>query len=365
MARISFTGELVDEAEIRVGVIGCGSHAFRNIYPTFQFAPVQLVATCDLDADKAAAFATKFGAETSYRDHEDLLARDDLDAVFIVVGYDDTGRPLYPRLAGDCLDAGHHVWMEKPPAASVREIEALHARADAAGKQVMVGFKKMFMPANERARGLVDDADFGTLSFARLEYPQYIPTVEEFERYAAGTNEPRVTFFLDHICHPVSALLYLAGMPDGLYYERAGNGAGSALFSYTSGALATIDFTWGAAMADGLERTLLASNRGRHVTVENNLRVAYHRMPMAGYGDVTDFYAAPADQATAVWEPEFSLGQLYNKGLFVLGYYGEINEFARAILDDRPVAKAGLDDARRVTHIFEAFARGQRERIAL
>ena len=93
--------------------------------------------------------------------------------------------------------------------------------------------------------------------------------------------------------------------------------------------------------------------------------MSYHRLPFVGYGDVPDFYAAPPDRATAVWEPEFSLGQLYNKGLFALGYYGEVNEFARAILEGRPVAKAGLDDAWTVTHMFESFAHGPNTRISL
>jgi len=47
--RIGFKGHFVDEAEIRAGFIGCGSHSFRNLYPVFQFAPVNLVTTCDLD----------------------------------------------------------------------------------------------------------------------------------------------------------------------------------------------------------------------------------------------------------------------------------------------------------------------------
>jgi len=42
--------------------------------------------------------------------------------------------------------------------------------------------------------------------------------------------------------------------------------------------------------------------------------------------------SGPAKAVLAVWEPEFSLGQLYNKDLFLLGYTQEIDEFARSIL---------------------------------
>ncbi len=71
--RIGFKSDLVDEAEIRAGFIGCGSHSFRNLYPTFQFAPVNLISVCDLDGRKAEAFATKFSAKSSYTNHHEML----------------------------------------------------------------------------------------------------------------------------------------------------------------------------------------------------------------------------------------------------------------------------------------------------
>ena len=108
-------GKVVDEPEDRAGFIGCGSHSFRNILPTFQFAPVRLVATCDVDVDKAQAFsAAKFGAQAVDGDHRAAtLEREELDALFIVTSPDEHGRPRYPRaLALDCLEANRHVWME-------------------------------------------------------------------------------------------------------------------------------------------------------------------------------------------------------------------------------------------------------------
>lgn len=181
--RIGFRGELLDEKEIRVGFIGCGSHSFRNVYPAFQFAPVDLVATCDLNLDKAKAFATAFGARSAYPDHRRMLEEEDLDAVFIVTGYDDQGRPLYPGLVNDCLQAGCHVWMEKPPAASCEEVEQMSEAAVASGHRVMVGFKKMFFPANRKARELMSREDFGNVSMIMLQYPQYVPSAEEFDAW--------------------------------------------------------------------------------------------------------------------------------------------------------------------------------------
>jgi len=148
--RIGFRGELLDEPVVRAGFIGCGSHAFRNIYPALQFAPVRLTAVCDLDLAKARAFAAQFGAARAYHDHRQMLADGGLDAAFVVTNYDERGRPRFPGLAVDCLRAGCHVWIEKPPAATVAEIAAMQAAAAAAGRTVMIGFKKMLPPPTRR-----------------------------------------------------------------------------------------------------------------------------------------------------------------------------------------------------------------------
>jgi predicted dehydrogenase len=367
--RIDFHGRVVDEPRIRAGFIGCGSHAFRNIYPTFQFSPVELVATCDLDIARARAFANQFGAENAYDDHRKMLAAEQLDAVFIVTGYDAHGRPLYPALACDALAAGRHVWIEKPPAASCADIEKMQAAERAAGRFVQCGLKKMFFPANEKAKELISSDTFGNPSLAMLQYPQFIPTLDDFQRYRAGDNVGSVVSFLDHLCHPTSLLLYLFGMPESLWYDRAGSGAGIAHFRYADGRLATITLTHGQSNEGGMERTTIISDRGCHVVVENNIRVSLHRSagspPGQGYGSTPSYFHGLPEQTTASWEPEFTLGQLYNKGLFLLGYYNEVYEFARAVLEKRTPSKGTLEHAWQATRIFEAFGEGARREIGL
>lgn len=363
--RIGWRGELLDEPQVRAGFIGCGSHAFRNLFPAFQFTPVDLLATCDLDADKAEQFARQFGADSWYSDHRRMLDEADLDAVFICTGYDERGRPLYPKLAVDCLQGGRHVWIEKPPAASCAEIEEMQDAARSAGKNVVVGLKKMFFPANEKAHELMNEPGFGSTQLVMLQYPQFVPSVEEFDEYLREGRRNAAVGFLDHLCHPASLMVFLLGMPETLHYERSEGAAGVATFTFPSGAVATIAFTHGASNNGGMERTTIVSDKGRHITVENSTRVTLHRVPSVPYGASPDFYVGRPDEASAVWEPEFSLGQLYNKGLFLLGYYGEINEFARSILEGRPPAKGTLEQAWQVTRIFEAFAEGPGRVISL
>ncbi len=356
--RIDFQAKLIEEPKVRVGFLGCGAHAFRNLFPALQFAPVELIATCDLDVRKAEAFARQFGAQSWYGDLQNMLDNAGIEAVFLCTGYDQQGRPRYPDLAVRCLQAGKHVWMEKPPAATCDDIDRIQQAAAVAEKQVLVGLKKMFMPANEKAHQLMRLPEFGHAHLTVLQYPQHVPTPEQFADYQRGQPIPAVRNFLDHLCHPASLLVYLMGMPRSLYYQRSAVGGGLASFTFDDGAVATLVLSHGASNNGGMERTLIVGEHGHHITIENNRRLTLHRNQPVGYGSSPSFFAGTPEQAAAVWEPEFSLGQLYNHGVFGLGYFGEIDAFARSILNQQPPTKGTLEQARQVTALFEGFAKG-------
>src|SRR5437868_11579453 len=86
---------------LRAAFIGCGDHAYRNIYPCLQYAPVELVAVCDRREERAGHYARLFGAAAVYADHREMLAKERPQVVFIVTGYDADARPTYPPLAVD------------------------------------------------------------------------------------------------------------------------------------------------------------------------------------------------------------------------------------------------------------------------
>ncbi len=357
--RLDFHGRIIEGRRVRIGFIGCGSHSSRNLYPLLPFLPVDLVATCDLDGAKAAAFAQQFGAKTSYTEFTRMLDTEKPEGVLVVTGYDVKGKPHYPPIVAECLKRGVHVWMEKPPADTTADVDLMRSAEQASGKWAMTGFKKMFVQGEMKAKELMSDPSFGKPNLVTIQYPMGIPTVEEILHYR--TDDPKgkgVVGFLDHLCHPVSLMLYLLGWPKTLSYARGGSGAGVATFSFESGAICALNLAHGAGWNGGLERTWIVGEKSRSIVVENNIRVEYRRDPKLGYGDVPSFFAGGPNDVTAVWQPEFSLGQLYNNGLFLQGYWGELNEFCAAILENRRPTRCGLDHAWQATRIFEAFAEG-------
>lgn len=345
-------------SHLRAGFIGCGGHSFRWIYPCLQFAPVDLIATCDRDADRAARYAKQFGAERSYADHREMLDREDIQAVFIVVGYDEDNRPAYPPLAIDCLRAGRHVWMEKPCAASSAEVEAMIAARDEAGVFAQVGFKKCFYPAIEKAKEIIERQEFGAPSTIIARYPQRLPA----EREKASLGEPGLHSFLDHIVHPASILHFLMGPPETLTYRRSPNGGGFAFLRYASGATGCLHFAQGQSGTSPLER-LEVIGEGANVVVENGVKLTYYRPGSRGAGGYTAAlsFIGPDESAPLTWEPQFSLASMEAKTLCLEGFLPEITYFANCALTGTAPARATLEDALHVTRVYEAFLQPEGE----
>lgn len=337
------------EQRLRIAVIGCGGHALRNVFPTFQYAPVDLAAVCDLDTDRATSAAKSFGAHAAYTDHVRMLDEVRPDAVFIIAGYGETERPLYPTLAVQALEAGAHAWIEKPPASSTAEIRTMMSAEKRTGRHIAVGMKKMFFPANVKARELTRRDDFGPVTSVTCRYPQHLPPLEERHRPGA------VKGFLDHLVHPVSLLVYLCGPIQSIYCERGESGASVTSLRFRNGVIGALHLSHGQSPMSPLERTEIVGFGG-NVTVENNIRVTYHRpgAPVAGYGRESNWFG-PDEMSALHWEPEFSLGNLHNKSLFLLGYAPEILYFCECILSGTAPTVAGLDDALEVLKVYEAY----------
>ena len=370
--RIGFRGQLVDEPEVRTGFIGCGSHAYRNLFPTIPFVPIELAATCDIVPEKARAFARKFGAPAWYSDYREMIDREQLDAVVLCLPYDNKGRPLYPKIGSDCLRRGVNVFFEKPPSATTAEVEGMMEATEQSGKVALCGLKRMFFQMTTKAKKLIDAPEFGEPMVAMLQREEAIPTVEEFEQFWSGTPNRPVGAFLDHFCHPASMLLYFFGMPQRMIYHRAKAGSGIVTFEYDDGKVASMFFTkGGSGVAGGVERHTIVGTGLQTVVIEN-CRVYCFQGPAPddpnrreGYGEKPSFFTGPIGTTTALWEPEFQLGQLYSKGVFLLGYYDEMLEFARCILDKRQPRRGTLLQCWQMTLMFEKFREGPSRLIEL
>jgi len=348
------------DRKLRAVFVGCGGHAIRNVFPAFQYAPVDLLAVCDRVADRARWCARQFGAHRCYTGYEEMLEREQPDVVFACLDYDGQGKPQYPEVAMAAMRAGAHTWIEKPPASTSLKVEEMMAVSKVTGRFTAVGFKKMFFPANVKAKAIIDEKGFGRIACITARYPQALPPLEE------RSDCRKMSGFLDHIVHPHSVLKYFAGPLESMYVERHKTGAATVALRFVSGAVGSLLLAHGQSGMSPLERTEIIG-AGRNVVVDNNCRVYDYRggWPVGGYGYAGSFYDQEGDSCR-YWEPEFSLGQLYNKGLFMLGYAPEILYFCECALENAPPERGNLEDAWELLRIYEAYCKpdGQQVRVA-
>ena len=343
------------ERRLKACFIGCGGHAFRNVYPTFQYAPVDLAAVCDLDRDRAERIGRQFGARAFYTDHREMLDKERPEVVFVVTNYDEFGQPRYPVLACDIMQAGAHAWIEKPPASAPEQVVEMMRVSRETGKFTGVGFKKMFFPANVKAKEIISAPDYGQVFAITARYPERVPPMED------RSDPHKMLWFLDHIMHPHSLLRLLGGPLQSLYVERHAAGTAAVALRFQSGVVGSLCLSHGQSPLYHFERTEVFGEGGT-VVVENNLRVHHYLIGGAegGYGRAGSPYDT-GDASARYWEPEFSLGQIYNKNLFLLGYAPEIIDFCQCALENRPPQKGSLADALEMTQIYQAYCRADGE----
>jgi predicted dehydrogenase len=136
-----------------VGIIGCGAIAQISHIPcTLEHQEkFRLLAVSEIAPGVLQAVAERYRIPGAYIDYRDLLARKDIEAVIIC----HSGSHHDSILAA--LEAGKHVFTEKPVAWNLREVEEVAARARASDRIVQVGYHKLYDPGFAHARKEVQD----------------------------------------------------------------------------------------------------------------------------------------------------------------------------------------------------------------
>ena len=140
-----------------VGIIGCGniSAAYLKLAPLF--SGVEMRACADIDAKAAQARAREFGVRADTV--EGLLAASDID---IVVNL--TIPAAHYAVSKAILDAGKHVYSEKPFVLSLKEGQDLKRRADKKGLRIGSAPDTFLGGAHQFVRSLIDKGKVGRIT---------------------------------------------------------------------------------------------------------------------------------------------------------------------------------------------------------
>ncbi len=152
---------------LRLGYIGCGFMAQRVHLPNFSGIPgCRLIALAELRPELGKKVQQRYGIERLYREHHEMLADADIEAVALSAAFAVQG-----DLARDCLLAGKDVFMEKPMAISLRQADTILDAERISGKRLMVGYMKRYDAGNELVKSTVDaclaSGELGDLTYMR------------------------------------------------------------------------------------------------------------------------------------------------------------------------------------------------------
>jgi len=175
--------------KIKVGVIGVGSLGQHHARVFAELTGVRLVGVADVDRARAVTIAGRHGCR-AVTDYRELLP--DVEAVSVV-----TPTLLHHVIARACLEAGRHVLVEKPLAATVEEARDLVAAASDRDVTLQVGHIERFNAAFRATRGAIKE-----------------PTLIECRRWAPFTSRGAdVDVMLDLMVHDLDLVLGLISAP--------------------------------------------------------------------------------------------------------------------------------------------------------
>ncbi|MGW5144676.1 Gfo/Idh/MocA family protein [Rhodococcus koreensis] len=170
----------------------------------------ELVAVGGRDAGRARRYADEIGIPTSFGSYEELLACDDVEAVYIPVPIS-----MHTEWTVKALEAGKHVLCEKPFAVTAADAERCFDAADAADRLCIEGLMYRHHPQTQLVQRLIADGAIGRLAHVRAALTVSVEPGDIRRTTSLGGGAS-----LDLGCYCVSAIRLLAGHPTRVHAAR-------------------------------------------------------------------------------------------------------------------------------------------------
>ena len=265
---------------VAVGVIGAGNYARSILLPALRRTSARLAAVADINGVAAAHAARKFGAEKAISDYRQILEDQNIHAVFVLVGHH-----LHARFVCEAIEAGKHVFVEKPLAINENQLEEVIAAYGKKGTapdftseksgavpispMVMVGFNRRFSPHTVKIRELLAGRT-EPLTMTMTVNAGYIPPEHWTQDPERGGGR-----IIGEGCHFIDLLSYLAGAPVTAVSAAMVGGSGpvrddkmSILLTFADGSVGTVHYFANGAKSYPKE-TLEVFGDGRVIRMEN------------------------------------------------------------------------------------------------
>lgn len=223
--------------KVRLAMVGCGMMGQSVHLQSFLKNPkCEVVAICDQDGELADKVAKKYNVPASFASIEALIRGAQFDAAAAIVLWPGNAKAAIPL-----LEAGKHVYLEKPMANNAQEANAIADTAERSKVRLMVAYMKRYDLGVETARKLLAetgaDASMGKLQYARFHNfggdwtCQYnVPMIRPAKpvprpplwQGAPDFVKPEDSDFyagdVGNMCHDVNLIRFMLGEPKGIRF---------------------------------------------------------------------------------------------------------------------------------------------------
>lgn len=260
-----------------LGIIGAGNFTKAVIVPALKKldAPIKYIASAR--GLSGTTTAKKYGIAHSTTDYKDILEDPEVEAVLIT-----TRHQQHAAQVTEALQAGKHVFVEKPLALNRTELDRIQAAYEEANTTLTVGFNRRFSPFAEAARQLLGDHPAPINVIATMN-AGFIPPESWVHDLQVGGGR-----VIGEACHLIDLISYLCGsevekvVMNAMGPHPAENtDNASILLQYRNGAQGTIHYFANGSKAYSKERVEIYSQQ-RTIVIDNFRRAHYYGFKKSG-----------------------------------------------------------------------------------
>ena len=223
---------------LRIGVIGLGWFGEIHCDTIVGIPNLELAALCTRTPDRLAELAQKFNVGKTYRDYREMIADPEIDAVSIVTMWDQHTEPAIAA-----LDAGKHVFLEKPVASTVADCQKIIAAAKRSKGILQIGHICRFNPRYRMAKQAIDAGRIGKIvamssrrNIPAAWTPEILNKIGPIVGDAIHDTDLMLWFTGDRIVSTYAQTVDVRGLkhPD----------IGQTMYRFAGGASATLETVW-------------------------------------------------------------------------------------------------------------------------
>lgn len=280
---------MVNEKKVSWGLIGCGDIARKRVAPALRDLPnCDLVAVNRRNLAEAESFAHEFGARKWYESWEQLIADQEVQAVYIA-----TPVHLHAAQTIAAAESGKHVLCEKPMALDVAEGDRMLAACESNGVKFGIAYYRHFYPVVRRIIEILNAGEIGKPIIAQINaFERFDPDASHPRRWLLEKSRSGGGPMFDFGCHRIEVLLNLFGpiietksLMGNVLFTREVEDTMTAVFRFQQGVHAVLSVSHAASLPEdtldiyGSEGAIrvLALNKGElNITTQDGERNELH-----------------------------------------------------------------------------------------